>query len=88
MKALPPDSGAFALSFCNFDAIPLGPRTAWLDRLRRARELDGAPWPERVIIEIANACNLDCPMCRVGWQGVDLRRVMPLDRFREVAAAL
>src|SRR5205085_1633093 len=88
MSDVPPDSGAFALAFRNFDPIPYEQRQAWLSPFQRARKLDDVPWPERVIVEIANTCNLDCPMCRVGWQGVDLRRVMSLDRFRRVAADL
>lgn len=88
MKLVPPDSGAFALSFRNFDPLPPVERPAWLEVFQRARTIDDTPWPERVIVEIANTCNLDCPMCRVGRQGIDLRRVMPLDHFRRVATEL
>ncbi len=41
--------------------------------------------PTRAIIELANTCNLDCPMCRVGQHGVNFNRVMPLATFRRIA---
>jgi hypothetical protein len=88
LPVLPPDASAFALAARNFDALDVGAREAWqlaLVTRAKSREL---PLPERVIVELVNTCNLDCPMCRVGEHGVDLRRVMSLDRFRSLTRAL
>jgi MoaA/NifB/PqqE/SkfB family radical SAM enzyme len=88
LKALPPDSNAFSLASRNFDRIPEERRRLWLPMFRDSRRTTNLPWPERFIVEIANTCNLDCPMCRIGKEGVDLRRVMSLDDFRRIAAEL
>lgn len=82
------DASAFSFAQRNLDAIPAVERNGWFDAIRKAARPDPTPMPERVIVEIANTCNLDCPMCRVGEFGVDLRRVMPLDRFERLAAEL
>ncbi|MHA1381831.1 MAG: radical SAM/SPASM domain-containing protein, partial [Candidatus Helarchaeota archaeon] len=37
------------------------------------------------IIELANTCNLDCPMCRIGRYGFNNSRVMPIKLFRNIA---
>ncbi len=88
MRPASPDSGAFALSTRNFDGLAPETRHRWVATFQQASRLDELPWPERAIIEIANTCNLDCPMCRVGRQGVDLRRVMRMERFKQVVDAL
>jgi MoaA/NifB/PqqE/SkfB family radical SAM enzyme len=88
MSALPPESHALVLAQRNFEALPEAERTHWSSRFQRVRPASVLPWPERVIIELANTCNLDCPMCRVGANGVNLARVMPLDAFRKLAAQL
>ncbi len=84
---IPPDAHAFSLAQRNFDAIAQDHRAAWHHAFRRARR-GLVPMPERVIIEIANTCNLDCPMCRVGEHGVNLERVMPIGQFADIARAL
>jgi len=83
----PPEASAFALAQRNFDLIPAERRDAWFDAFRRARRAS-LPLPERVIVELANTCNLDCPMCRVGAHGVNLDRVMSLEDLERVATAL
>lgn len=88
MRSIPPDSNAFSLSFRNFDPLPERHRRHWLPIFQQAYQLESIPWPTRAIVELANTCNLDCPMCRVGREGVDLRRVMTLDRFRRLASEL
>ena len=87
MTSIPPEATAFALAQKNFDAIPLKQRRQWFSSFQRARP-HRIPMPERVIVELANTCNLDCPMCRVGQYGVNLDRVMPLATFRELAENL
>ena len=86
--SIQPDSTTFALSMRNFDALPMDSRGCWGNTFQKARHLDGTRHPERVIVELANTCNLDCPMCRVGRSGVNLNRVMPVRRFEKVAATL
>ncbi len=44
--------------------------------------------PGKVIVEIANTCNLDCVMCGVGARGFDPSRVMSLRFFRELARSV
>lgn len=82
------DAGAFATAQRNLDAIPLRSRDHWASAVAERRAKSTVPLPERVIVELANTCNLDCPMCRVGEHGVDLRRVMPFDRFAVIAREL
>ncbi|GIW71175.1 MAG: hypothetical protein KatS3mg102_0717 [Planctomycetota bacterium] len=87
MNSFPPEASAFALAQRNFDAIEAEDRDAWYDAFRKASRR-ALPWPERFIVELANTCNLDCPMCRVGRFGVDLRRIMPLATFERLACEL
>jgi len=46
------------------------------------------PYPKRLILEVANTCNLDCPMCRVGQYGVNSDRFMPRKLFDDIAEVL
>lgn len=46
------------------------------------------PLPGRAIVELVNTCNLDCPMCRVGRHGVNLDRIMSVELFERILAAL
>lgn len=87
-RHLPPESSALALSNRNFDALSAQQRASWTSAFLHARKPDNTPWPERLIIELANTCNLDCPMCRVGASGLDLSRVMSLESFRQLASTL
>lgn len=84
MKSQLPDSSACALAQKNFEVLPLSIRRAWTNAFCDSKHLDSTPWPERLIIEIANTCNLDCPMCRVGEYGINLKRVMSLERFKSL----
>ncbi len=85
---MPPDASAFAIAQRNLDAIPAEERNSWFEAVRRASRLSDIAMPERVIVELANTCNLDCPMCRVGEHGVDPRRFMPLERFEALGPQL
>lgn len=88
MTVLPPDSHALVLAQRNFDVLSQDARAHWTYEFITARKQGALPWPERAIIELANTCNLDCPMCRVGAKGVNLGRVMPLESFKTLAAQL
>ena len=37
--------------------------------------------PKRLIVELLNSCNFDCPMCRVGRYGVNFNRALPYSLF-------
>jgi radical SAM protein with 4Fe4S-binding SPASM domain len=77
------EASAFALDRRNFDYLPDDLAVRWrLAFLKaRRRNLRG---PRRLIVELLNTCNLDCPMCRVGQHGVDLTRRMPLEVFESL----
>ncbi len=45
-------------------------------------------FPSKILVELANACNLDCVMCRVGARGFDSSRVMNLALFRELVGTI
>lgn len=75
-----PDSNAVALAMRNFGVLPPELGVRWMRQLPGIKT-ERVPLPEKVIIEIANTCNLDCPMCRVGRYGVNLSRVLEPDRF-------
>jgi radical SAM protein with 4Fe4S-binding SPASM domain len=82
------DAHAFALAQRNFDALPPPSRERWTAVFVRTRPDSELVYPERLILELAHTCNLDCPMCRVGELGVDLARVMPLDLFQRLATEI
>ena len=66
---------------------PLAPqqRGTWMAQMTQpVREAASYPWPERLVLELTNTCNLDCPMCRIGEFGVDPDRFMAKDLFDEV----
>lgn len=81
------DSNAVALSMRNFGSIPHDISSLWISQFAMQKK-SMVPLPEKVIIELANTCNLDCPMCRVGQFGIDLSRVLPLADFRNIIAQL
>lgn len=83
MRPIPPDANAFALAHRNLDRLPVEHRGPWAASIQAIPTR--VPMPERVILELANTCNLDCPMCRVGRLGVSLDRVMSLPQLRRVA---
>ncbi|WP_395845346.1 SPASM domain-containing protein [Cystobacter fuscus] len=88
MSPPPPEAHALVLAQRNFDALSEDERLHWSGQFPKAKPAPTLPYPERVIIELANTCNLDCPMCRIGANGVNLARVMPLAAFRELATQL
>lgn len=87
MRPISPEATAFVLAQRNFDAIPLRHRGPWFAAFQNASRTR-VPMPDRIVVELANTCNLDCPTCRVGQHGVNPRRVMPLDTFRRIASEI
>lgn len=81
------DATAFALDRRNFDLLPDAQASSWRQTFSTARPV-AIKGPRKLVIEILNSCNLDCPMCRVGQHGVDLRRSMPLPFFQDVITAI
>lgn len=82
-KPITPDSTAFALNIKNFGYLPGDVQSKWMsDFLGSDRQY--VPLPKRLIIELLNTCNFDCPMCRVGRYGVDLSRKLPFEDFCQV----
>ena len=77
------DSNAVALSMRNFGSMPHEVAAEWSSQFALQKQSE-IPFPKKAIIEIANTCNLDCPMCRVGQFGVNLNRVLPLEKFTEI----
>jgi radical SAM protein with 4Fe4S-binding SPASM domain len=81
------EATAFALDRRNFDYLPDDLAVAWRASFLVARERT-PPGPRKLIVEILNSCNLDCPMCRVGQHGIDLQRRMSLADFANLIAEL
>lgn len=77
------EASAFALDRRNFDYLPDDLAVKWRLAFLKARQRD-VPLPSRLIVELLNTCNLDCPMCRVGQHGVDLTRSMPFEAFEKL----
>jgi radical SAM protein with 4Fe4S-binding SPASM domain len=88
LPVIPPEGGAFALSQRNLDALPDEARDRWARAITQGSPRSSPALPERLILELLHACNLDCPMCRVGELGVDLDRRMPFDLFCRIADEL
>lgn len=73
----------------NGSVIPRERRDGWMGEMTRPPEKSqAAAPPERLILELANTCNLDCPMCRIGEFGVDSTRFMPRELFDRIADEL
>lgn len=81
------EATAFALERRNFDYLPDEQASQWRRTFLRASAKTIAG-PRKLIVEILNSCNLDCPMCRVGQHGINLDRAMPLDIFVRAVAAV
>lgn len=77
------DANAFSLDRINFDILDDHSAQIWRAEFLKSKRKH-RPQPSRLIIEILNSCNLDCPMCRVGQHGVDLKRQMKMDDFRTI----
>lgn len=82
-EKIAPDSNAVALAMRNFGALPPELGVRWMQQLPDVKN-ETVPLPGKVIIEIANTCNLDCPMCRVGRYGVNLSRVLGTAQFEAI----
>ena len=64
-------------------------RNTWMAEMTNpVREAARCSWPERLVLELTNTCNLDCPMCRIGEFGVDPDRFMAKELFEEVERQL
>lgn len=73
----------------NGHVMPPERRDRWMSEMTRPiRTAERVPWPQRLILELANTCNLDCPMCRIGEFGVAPERFMAWDLFERVANGL
>ncbi len=81
------DATAFALERRNFDFLPDDQAASWRREFLATKRIRVAG-PQKLIVELLNSCNLDCPMCRVGQHGINLSRAMPLQVFERVIAAL
>ena len=88
LPVIPPEGGAFALAQRNLDPLPDEARDRWAGAVMRGSPRGFVALPERLILELLNSCNLDCPMCRVGEFGIDLDRQMPFDLFCRIAEEL
>jgi radical SAM protein with 4Fe4S-binding SPASM domain len=83
--------GPNMLEIIQRNAHPLAPqqRNTWMGEMTHpAHEAARCPWPERLVLELTNTCNLDCPMCRIGEFGVDPDRFMSKELFEEVERQL
>lgn len=89
LPLLPPPPSALEIIERNTLQLPAQHRNRWKDEMTRSvPRRDHSPAPERLILELANTCNLDCPMCRVGRYGVDSSRFMAPELFERVLGAL
>ena len=77
------DANAFSLDRRNFDTLDDKTAQIWRSEFLKCKRTKRFQ-PTRLVIEILNSCNLDCPMCRVGQHGIDLERRMELQAFRDV----
>ena len=78
------DANAVSLSMKNFGYLPEVLHKTWIEKFFKADNKTQLPMPKKLIVELANTCNLDCPMCRVGQYGVNLKRIIPLDVFEKL----
>jgi radical SAM protein with 4Fe4S-binding SPASM domain len=81
------EASAFALDRRNFDYLPDEQAANWRMAFLRARA-HPIQSPSKLIVELLNSCNFDCPMCRVGQHGLDLSRTMPLAVFEALLQSL
>ncbi len=72
-----PQSNAAALASRNFEDFDAETLALW-SRDFVSLKHPAPPLPHKLILELVNSCNLDCPMCRVGQYGIDFSRTMPL----------
>lgn len=86
-KLLPPDSNGTALERRNFDYLPDDLAQRWRQGFVSAHRAR-VPYPTKAIIELLNSCNLDCPMCRVGEHGLNIKRHLPMELFLRITAEL
>ena len=71
----------------NSHPLPKELQTYWKGEMS-SRPRSQFPYPKRLILEVANTCNLDCPMCRVGQYGVNPDRFMSRELFDDIAESL
>lgn len=78
------ETNAITLSMRNFGALPKEIQKEWMMSFYKSSNSTSIELPTKLILEIANTCNLDCPMCRVGRYGVNLSRVMSLKTLKDI----
>ena len=78
------ESNAITLSMKNFGVLPKNLQNEWMNSFYKSPNDTNIDLPTKLILEIANTCNLDCPMCRVGRYGVNLNRVMSLETLQNI----
>ncbi|MCP4143613.1 MAG: radical SAM protein [Chloroflexi bacterium] len=83
LKAPALDANSFSLDRRNFDLLPDAVAQDWRSEFLHCRR-GNRPKPTRLIVEIFNSCNLDCPMCRVGQYGIDYSRLMSVGDFTDI----
>lgn len=81
------ESSSLNLVSRNLGTMPWNLSREWESRLGN-NNVSVKKMPVKLIVEISNTCNLDCPMCRVGRYGVDLKRVMSISFFKKIASEL
>lgn len=86
-EIIKPDSNACSLAIKNFGALPNNLNGIWSSDLTNHKSKP-FPFPKRLVVELLNSCNLDCPMCRVGRYGVNLKRKLPLNIFEDLVSGL
>lgn len=90
-QSLPVRQGPSFLELIQRNGHPLDAcrRGRWMAEMSRpVRRRERLPLPRRLILELANTCSLDCPMCRVGRHGANPDRFMREELFESVASEL
>ncbi len=90
-KLSPLTAGANLLEVVERNSYVLPParRRRWMIEMTSPTvSAERQPDPERLILELANTCNLDCPMCRIGEFGVDPTRFMSRELFDQCVREL
>jgi radical SAM protein with 4Fe4S-binding SPASM domain len=78
------ETNAITLSMRNFGGLAKEIQKKWMMFFYNSSNNTNIKLPTKLILEITNTCNLDCPMCRVGRYGVNLSRVMSLKTLKHV----
>lgn len=82
------DANAVSLSMKNFGYLPKELQQTWMNQFFKTDNNTKLPMPSKLIIELVNTCNLDCPMCRIGQYGINLDRIINFDTFERLMDSL